>query len=103
MQVKCTTQLVDGMYRLNAARRLEGRAVPYLPGEIDFLAAYIIPEDTWYIVPLEAFLGLTALLFRRHNDPKPGLYDQYREAWPLFRPKKKKREQCGADTPVGCL
>ena len=59
----------------------------YLPGEIDFLAAYIIPEDTWYIVPLEAFLGSTSLLFRRRADPKPGLYDQYNEAWHLLRPK----------------
>lgn len=87
VQVKCSTQLVDGLYRLNAHRRTGGRAVPYLPGEIDFLAAYIIPEDTWYIVPLEAFLGSTSLLFRRRADPKPGLYDQFNEAWHLLRPK----------------
>ena len=87
VQVKCSTQLNDGLYHLNAHRRTGGRAVPYLPGEIDFLAAYIIPEDTWYILPLEAFLGSTSLLFRRRADPKPGLYDAYREAWHLLRPK----------------
>jgi hypothetical protein len=87
VQVKCSTQLDDGMYHLNAHRRTGGRALPYLPGEIDFLAAYIIPEDTWYIIPLEAFLGSTSLLFRRRTDPKPGLYDAYREAWHLLRPK----------------
>ena len=86
VQVKCSTQLNDGLYHLNAHRRTGGRAVPYLPGEIDFLAAYIIPEDTWYIIPLEAFLGSTSLLFRRCADPKPGLYDAYREAWHLLRP-----------------
>lgn len=86
VQVKCSTQLDNGLYHLNAHRRTGGRAVPYLPGEIDFLAAYIIPEDTWYILPLEAFLGSTSLLFRRRNDPKPGLYDQYKEAWHLLRP-----------------
>jgi hypothetical protein len=87
VQVKCSTQLENDMYHLNAHRRTGGRAVPYLPGEIDFLAAYIIPEDTWYIIPLEAFLGSTSLLFRRRDDPKPGLYDEYKEAWHLLRPK----------------
>jgi hypothetical protein len=54
--------------------------------EIDFLAAWIIPEDTWYIIPLAAIGSVTSLLFRRKRDPKPGLYDAYREAWHLLRP-----------------
>jgi hypothetical protein len=87
VQVKCSTQLECGLYHLNAHRRTGGRAVPYLPGEIDFLAAYIIPEDTWYIIPLSAFLGSTSLLFRRHDDPKPGIYDEFKEAWHLLRPR----------------
>ncbi len=87
VQVKCSTQLSDGLYHLNAHRRTGGRAVPYLPGEIDFLAAFIIPEDTWYIIPLEAFLGSTSLLFRRRTDKKPGQYDEYKEAWHLLRPQ----------------
>ncbi len=94
----CTTQLVNGLYHLNAHRRTGGRAVPYLPGEIDFLAAFIIPEDTWYIIPLGAFLGSTSLLFRRRRDPRPGLYDAYREAWPLLRPDLTTCETCGANT-----
>jgi hypothetical protein len=86
VQVKCSTQLSTGLYRINAHRRVNGRAVPYLPGEIHFFAAYIIPEDTWYIIPLRAARGVTSLLFRRRRDPKPGLYDAYREAWHLLRP-----------------
>jgi len=89
VQVKCSTQLCNGLYRINAHRRANGRAVPYLPGEIDFFAAYIVPEDTWYIIPLHAARGVTSLLFRRRRDRRPGLYDAYREAWPLLRPKPK--------------
>jgi hypothetical protein len=85
--VKCSTQISTGLYRVNAHRRCNGRAVPYLPGEIHFFAAYIIPEDTWYILPLHALRGVTSLLFRRHRDRRPGLYDAYREAWHLLRPK----------------
>ena len=87
VQVKCSTQLIDGLYRVNAHRRIHGRAVPYQLSEIDFLVAYIIPEDSWFILPLPAILGRTSLLFRRKRDRKPGLYDPYREAWPLLRPK----------------
>jgi hypothetical protein len=86
VQVKCSTQLLNGLYRINAHRRTNGRAVPYLPSEIDFFAAYIIPEDTWYIIPLRAIRLRTSLLFRRKRDRKPGLYDSYREAWHLLRP-----------------
>ncbi len=87
VQVKCSTQLFEGLYRVNAHRRLNGRAVPYLPGEIHFFAVYIIPEDTWYIIPLHATRGVTSLLFRRRADRRPGLYDAYREAWHLLRPQ----------------
>ena len=80
VQVKCSTQLLNGLYRVNAHRRTQGRAVLYLPSEIDFFAVYIIP--------ILATRGRTSLLFRRRRDPKPGLYDQYREAWRLLRPQE---------------
>jgi hypothetical protein len=98
VQVKCTTHLVEGFYHLAAHRSASGRVIPYLPGEIDFLAAYVIPEDTWYIVPLGAFVGRTSLLFRRRDDPRPGLYDAYREAWQILRPNLTICEKCGANT-----
>jgi hypothetical protein len=88
VQVKCSTQIATGLYRVNTHRRANGRAVPYLPGEIHFFAVYIIPEDTWYILPLAATHGRTSLLFRRKRDRKPGRYDAYREAWHLLRPKR---------------
>jgi hypothetical protein len=84
VQVKSSTQLFQGLYRVNAGRRLNRRVVPYQPAEIDFLAAYIIPEDSWFILPLPHILGQTSLLFRPKKSSLPGLYDSYREAWPLL-------------------
>jgi len=86
VQVKCSTQLLNGLYRVNAHRRTQGRAVPYLASEIDFFAAYIIPEDTWYVIPIHA-IHSTSLFFRRRRDRRPGLYDQFREAWHLLYSK----------------
>jgi hypothetical protein len=81
VQVKSSTQLLNGLYHINAHRRIHGRAVPYKLSEIDFIAAYIIPEDSWFILPLPHVLGQTSLLFRPKRSRLPGLYDSYREAW----------------------
>ncbi|HEY3975244.1 MAG TPA: hypothetical protein VGM18_19730 [Candidatus Sulfotelmatobacter sp.] len=74
-----------GLYRTNAHRRINGRAIPYKLTEIDFIAAYVIPEDSWFILPLRDILGRTSLLFRRKRDRRRGIYDSYREAWRLLR------------------
>jgi hypothetical protein len=85
VQVKATTQLVDGLYRINAHRRINGRAVPYKLSEIDFFAAYVIPEDSWFIFPLPHILGKTSLMLSPKNRRKPHPNNPYREAWHLLR------------------
>ena len=85
VQVKSSTQMQNGLYHLNAHRRINGRAVPYKLSEIDFIAAYIIPEDSWFIFPLPHILGLSSLLLSPKHRRRPSLYDSYREAWPLLR------------------
>src|SRR4029077_7260224 len=85
VQVKASPQVINGLYHVNSCRRVNGRAVPYTAAEIDFFAAYIIPEDTWYILPVQEVVNRTSLLFRQKRDRKPGLYDAYREAWHLLR------------------
>jgi hypothetical protein len=84
VQVKATTQLQYGLYRVNAHRRIYGKAVPYTLDEIDFFAAYVIPEDSWFIFPLPHILGSTALTLSPKRRRKPHINDPYREAWPLL-------------------
>ena len=86
VQVKSTTTLLCGLYRINAHRRTVGRAIPYQPSEVDFLAAYVIPEDAWFIFPIQDILDRTSLLLSPRNWPRPNRTDRYREAWHLFRP-----------------
>lgn len=85
IQVKSTTTVLNGRYHVNSHRRTNGNVVAYAPSEIDFLVAYIIPEDAWFILPIQAILTRTSLLFCFKNDPKGGLYGEYREAWHLLR------------------
>jgi hypothetical protein len=84
VQVKSSTQLQYGLYRVNAHRRINGRAVPYTLDEIDFFAAYVIPEDSWFIFPLCHILGATALTLSPKRRRKPHVNDSYREAWHLL-------------------
>jgi|ERR1700728_398054 len=55
---------------------------PYPAGTFDFLAAYVVFEDAWYIIPAEKILGMEciALHSRKSN------YEDYREAWRLLDP-----------------
>ena len=83
VQIKCTTQFLNGHYHLNTHRRIQGKAVPYTLDEIDFFGALVIPENSWFLIPLSHVLGITSLLLpqrkARHHP-----YQCYREAWPLL-------------------
>jgi hypothetical protein len=87
VQVKSTQRYAESRYRVKAA----GWKDTYTLDEIDFLVAYIIPEDLWYVVPIAAFASRTGLRFYPHSG-RNALYEQYREAWCLMT--------CGAGAPA---
>jgi len=56
---------------------------PYPARSFDFLAAYVVPADAWYIIPAKLIQGKRCItLFP--NSPK-AKYEPYREAWQLMR------------------
>jgi hypothetical protein len=86
VQVKSTSTLLNGLYHVNAHRRTNHGVVPYESSEVDFMAAYVAPEDAWFIIPIELTHSRTCLYLSPRNWPRgPGLFDQYREAWRLLR------------------
>ncbi len=50
VQVKSTERCAESRYRVKAA----GWKATYARDEIDFLVAWVIPEDLWYVVPIQA-------------------------------------------------
>ncbi len=56
----------------------------YQAGAFDFMAAYVIPEDAWYIIPANLILGLRYISLCTTNGGE-AKYEQYREAWHLLR------------------
>jgi PD-(D/E)XK endonuclease len=60
----------------------------YSKKDVDFIAAYIISDDAWYIIPLRAISGGEVSLNPRFRRNK---YRPYREAWDLLIPERRNR------------
>jgi hypothetical protein len=54
---------------------------PYTEEEIDFLVAYMVPLNLWYVIPVKACLNRCNLLFYPKSKNLRGRYEKYREAW----------------------
>jgi len=56
----------------------------YTEDEVDFLAAYVFPANTWYIIPIRALRGAKMLLLHPESRRSSGKWEAFREAWRLF-------------------
>jgi hypothetical protein len=77
--------MLNGLYLVGAHYRANRSAHAYTASEIDFVAAYILPEQTWYILPVRELAEHRSLLFRPKGYARRDPYAHYREAWHLLR------------------
>jgi hypothetical protein len=74
---------------------------PYKKNSFDFVAAYVIPEDVWFILPEKKIRGMWSVgLYPKLESAK---YREYQEAWHLLRgetPGKVARIEACAEEPV---
>jgi len=68
---------------------------PYPAGSFDFVAAYIIPADTWYILPAAFIQGMKVVTVQ--PDSPNSKYEPYREAWHLLREAIAAKEETNDD------
>jgi PD-(D/E)XK endonuclease len=68
---------------------------PYPAGSFDFVAAYIIPADTWYILPAAFIQGMKVVTVQ--PDSPSSKYEPYREAWHLLREAIAAKEEANED------
>ena len=54
----------------------------YRAGSFDFLAAYIVFEDAWYIIPEEEIPGMKSISL--HTKCNKSKYEKFRDAWELL-------------------
>ena len=71
----------------------------YRAGAFDYLAAYVVLEDAWYIIPAKEIRGLKSISLC--TEGKEAKYEEYREAWDLLREASGvKEEASGGDGPA---
>ena len=66
-------------YKIQCRKGATSRA--YEPDDFDYLAAYIIPLDMWYILPMSC---LNKTTIRINPDSDKCKFKQYKEAWDLI-------------------
>jgi len=72
---------VASCYKINRGKKVPALQVAYTEDDIDFLAVYLVPEDTWYLLPVAALRGRLRLTFHSKDRGKPGPEAEYKEAW----------------------
>jgi hypothetical protein len=94
VQVKGGSYHERSKYQVGAG----GRGRPFVKEDMDFVVVYIMPEDLWYIVPIEMAEGLKALWFNPRSTR--ARFEKYREAWCLLDCPRKGRGR--RDIPARC-
>ena len=79
VQVKSAFQRDGGRYSVRAS----GDHIAYTKDNIDFLVAYIVPTDTWYVLPVEDVVGRSGIWFATVANSR-SQFEIYREAWCLM-------------------
>jgi hypothetical protein len=77
VQVKCTIFHRGNSYKCH----LDSNGVPYSPRDLDFIAALVIPTDTWYILPIRATNGQPDILLTPQS---------HRAKYEKYTPKERK-------------
>ena len=100
IQVKSTTMRTGAGYLCQFSPN-HLKKQDYSLDEIDLFAAYVIPEDTWYLIPAVLLLGKRrksmAMLCPITTPKKKACYcyESFREAWNLLKKSRSELEEYG--------
>ena len=85
VQVKGTSSQIKNKpgYKVIAATGNTTKT-PINPEEVDVLAAYVEPEDTWYLIPVKKLTGNVSV-YLNPNTKLNGRYEVWKEAWNVFQ------------------
>lgn len=81
VQVKSCWTMHKRAYFLNTHRTCLLR---YRARDLDFIIAFVVPEDAWYVIPMPRRVPRMLAVFP-HVAHSRGRYEKYRDAWHLLR------------------
>ena len=82
VQVKSASIQERGLFQLKMVSGSRKKH-SYTSAQVDFIAAYIVPLDVWYVIPIRALRSRKTIRLGPHR-PKRRPFDRYREAWQLL-------------------
>lgn len=62
----------------------------YSAGEIDWLAAYVVPENAWYLFPVEEFRKYKSMKLFPASKRRASKFERFRETWWMIAGRVKK-------------
>jgi hypothetical protein len=89
VQVKSTSYRLANGYLCGFRPNQKGKR--YTTRKVDFFAAYIVPEEVWYVIPAAVVLKTKSLCLmlcpvrKQQMRSDSYCYERYREAWKLLR------------------
>ncbi len=83
VQVKCASRCNNNEFQFHGWRSSTRLRLTITARDTDFLACYVIPYDTWYIIPVRA-LTSQAIYLRPHIPHSRGRFEPFRERWDLL-------------------
>jgi hypothetical protein len=90
VQVKSTGRIQHGAFHIMTSRVMSHGQKAYTASDTDFLAAYVLPQDAWYLIPIGALSGQQTISLYTHSTSR-SQWEKYREAWHLLLPKPSAR------------
>jgi hypothetical protein len=93
VRVKSTNRFRKGGYVVGACDfSTRGAKQLYSAEQIDVLAVCIVPEETWYVIPVKEFAPREYLSFFPQNTGSKGQFERFREAWHLMGARETVRQ-----------
>ncbi len=85
IQVKCAHVPAPNGFQFHGWRTVKRKQ--HTPRDADFIACYVVPYDTWYIIPV---CGLSSVNIRLnpHLPNSRGRFEPFRERWDLLGASK---------------
>jgi len=83
VQVKSIHTRSQWVYRTQAQH---GNGRRYKPKDIDFLVAYVVQRDIWYVIPVTCVATAALSFYPSGCKKNAGQFECYREAWHLMAP-----------------
>jgi hypothetical protein len=57
----------------------------YTRRDIDFIVGYVVPDDVWYVIPIEAYADITTIKVFPSSKRRMSKFEKYRDAWDYMR------------------